>query len=384
MRILHVIDSLHTGGAERNFAAVIPAIKRHDHRVVCLRDGGVYMPQVREAGVTVEVIPFEKAVDFPRALGHLRQMAAEADLVHTQLTDANLMGRMASFKRTPIVTSVQTTPYEPSIIRGYSSLGILKTGAHWAADVALSRAASLLVAVSGQVRDAVVERVRVAPSKVRVVYNSIDVLSVQRPTAEERRQVRAELGFTEHELVMISVGKVIPAKGQWLLIEAMPALLERVPQARLLIVGDGTQTDELNARIRQLGLTERVRLLGNRDDVMRLLKATDLMAFASALEGLPLSVIEAMATYVPCALSGIQPHREIQSVVARHAPEEASRMVVEAATSRAWTDAMASLLLDAPLRERLAQAGRRAAEEAFDVSTCADQLGTVFEEAVAR
>jgi glycosyltransferase involved in cell wall biosynthesis len=380
MRILHVIDDLQRGGAERNLVSLVGALPEHEHRVVHLLDKTAYGPTLKGLGASVHYVPANHVAEYPKAVRALRELADDADVVHTQRWMADLVGRTAVRGHAAIVTSVQISPYEPWALRNYSLRGQALYRALWMADIVLSsRVAHRMVGVCDYVRRMIVRRLRVAERRTRRVYNSIPVNEFRALAAADRATLRTELGLASDDVAVTTVGHVVPLKGQELLVEAMPQVLARAPKTRLVIIGDGSERERLQSRAAELRLGDRVMWLGHRSDVPRLLGAIDLFALASHGEGFPLSVLEAMSSSVPCVLSPIPPHRELAELAAdhgRHGP-----CVVERQDPGAWADAMATLVLDEEAREAMGRRGRVAASLHFDASVTAPAMAQVFAEA---
>jgi glycosyltransferase involved in cell wall biosynthesis len=127
------------------------------------------------------------------------------------------------------------------------------------------------------------------------------------PNADERREARAaliaELGLPERAKLLLTVGRLSHQKGHDLILDAMPAIVARSPEVVFLWAGRGELEDEFRRRIHALGGGDRVRLLGHRDDVRRLLAAADLFLFPSRYEGFGFALVEAMAARVPVVAS---------------------------------------------------------------------------------
>lgn len=148
--------------------------------------------------------------------------------------------------------------------------------------------------VSEEARDSFVRR-DVLARKFRVVRNGIE----PRPAVSGRADVRKRLGIPPRARVVLTVGKLSVRKGYPTLIEAVPVVAEREPDAYFLWVGEGALEDELRGRVRALGLEGRVMLAGRREDVPDLMAASDLFVLPSLAEALPLVVLEAMAAGLP-------------------------------------------------------------------------------------
>ncbi len=383
MRILHVIDSLDRGGAERNLVSVVPRLSRHEQVVVYLRPPSSYEGVLRSHGIRVEHVPAVTMRDLPRAARAIRTLARDFDVVHTQCWLSDLLGRAAIFGHAAVVTTIQTTPYDPDLVATYSRKGRAATRALRAADGVLSRfAAHRVVGVSDYVRRVSVDRLGVPPERTRCVYNGISFDEFVPAVPEERAAVRAELSLGEEDVAIVTVGKVTPAKGQHLLLDAMPSLLAGSPRAVLVIVGTGDAEARLRERAVKAGLERSVRFLGLRADVRRLLGAMDVFVLASRLEGFPLSALEALASELPCVLSAIPPHLELRDALREGGDDPAD--VVAVPSAEAWAEPLRALSRDRSRREHLGRLGRQRARRLFDVSVSAAALERVFEEVVAE
>ena len=147
--------------------------------------------------------------------------------------------------------------------------------------------------------------------RCRVIYNGVELLTFMEPP--DRRGVLNEIGLPKDSKLCIHVGQMSPPKNHGKLISIFSEVIKQEPSARLMLVGRGG--NEIEARIRrriaQLGLADYVRFLGERTDVPRLLKASDLMIFPSQWEGLPGACLEACAAGTPVLASDLPSAREI-------------------------------------------------------------------------
>jgi glycosyltransferase involved in cell wall biosynthesis len=380
MRILHIIDDLQRGGAERNLVSLIGALRGDDHHVVHFLEKAAYAPVLTALGARVDYVAAGHVSELPGAIRALRAMADAVDVVHTQRWMADLIGRAAVRGRAAIVTSVQISPYEPWALRNYSRRGRAFSRALWLSDIVLSaRVAHRMVGVCDYVRQMIVQRLRVPEARTRCVYNAVPVEEFGPLAAAERQAARAELGLTNDDVAIATVGHVVPLKGQELLVEALPALVKRHATTRLIVIGEGVERARLQERAVALGVGDHVRWLGHRTDVPRLLGAVDMLAHASFGEGFPLSVIEAMSSSLPCVLSPIPPHRELAQIAAEHGAH--APRVVERQDPAAWAEALAELIPDEAARDAMGRQGRDAAASHFDATVTAPAMAAVFAEA---
>lgn len=135
----------------------------------------------------------------------------------------------------------------------------------------------------------------------RILNNAIDA-AAYRVIPEKRVQIRQRLHLT-NELAVGHVGRFSPQKNHPFLLEIFAALLKKEPGAVLLLVGGGDDMPKIREKARNLGILDRVRFLGVRDDVADLMQAMDVFVFPSLYEGLPVTMVEAQASSLPCLIS---------------------------------------------------------------------------------
>jgi glycosyltransferase involved in cell wall biosynthesis len=186
----------------------------------------------------------------------------------------------------------------------------IKVRAAQLADLTTSRVVCRFRAVSQAVKDASVERLRLNADIVDVIPGGRDPGRLGRATAARRSAARAGMHLGT-EPVVLAVARQEPQKGLDLLLRAVPAIREAVPDLQVIVAGQpGRSSLELTSIIGELDLAGSVRMLGHRDDVAELLCAADVFVLPSRREGLPGVVVEAMALEVPIVASDIAPVRE--------------------------------------------------------------------------
>jgi len=158
------------------------------------------------------------------------------------------------------------------------------------------------VAVSDYSRDILAAKSGLRKNAITVIPNGADLSRFQMEEATRRQarlQVRQELGYEEDTLLLLTVGRLASQKGHDLLVPVIPHIVKVFPQARFLWVGDGPLQHKLTELLRQYDVEPFVRFLGHRDDIPALLAASDLFVHPTRFEGLPFSVVEAMAAGTP-------------------------------------------------------------------------------------
>jgi glycosyltransferase involved in cell wall biosynthesis len=164
------------------------------------------------------------------------------------------------------------------------------------------------VAVSEINRQVVCESFQAQPSEVIKIYNGTKVLSNLDNNNDEdvdilRHQIREELGIPATSRIALTVGRLSAQKGYADIVSAISPITQEFPDVKFIWAGEGEEKENLLRKIEEYGVEDKVLFLGYRSDVSRLLKAADIFVFPTHFEGLPFSLIEAMANGLPIIAS---------------------------------------------------------------------------------
>lgn len=206
-------------------------------------------------------------------------------------------------------------------------------------------------------------------AKISVVYNGITLQVVQ----PNRAALLTELGLSPPARLVLTVGRMVPQKGYDILLEAIPAVLERVPEAHFLWAGDGPLQDELSTRVATLGLASNVHLLGRRHDVAALMAAADLFVLPSRFEGFPLSLLEAMSAALPVVGTRVCGTSEAIS-------DGVTGRLVPPAQPAALAAAIIEVLAQPAQAARWGDAGRELVYKRFTASRMARETSDIYQE----
>jgi glycosyltransferase involved in cell wall biosynthesis len=330
-RLLVVITLAEVGGAQTYVGALLPAIVERFDVTVAAHGPGPLREAAEQAGASfVPLRHLRRAVNPWHDLLALRELVGlmrrvRPDLVHLNSSKAGILGRLAA-RLSGVRACVFTVhgwsyaPYRGPARAAYKLL-----------ERALAPLASAIVCVSE--RDA-----SAANGRAVVIRNAVDVGAVPRATPDASAPC------------MVSVGRLKGPKDFATLRRALEAIEQN--GWRALVVGDGPLRPQLEG-----GPLE---LLGERDDVPELLAAADLFVLSSRSEGLPLSVIEAMAAGLPVVASAVGGIPEL--VV-----DGETGVLVPPGDARALASALRRLLADPQLRRQMGDAGRLRAQQLFDL-----------------
>ena len=164
----------------------------------------------------------------------------------------------------------------------------------------------------------------------------------------DRDAVRSEIGVPQNAQAVICVGEHIPRKNHEIVLKAV----QKLPNAWLLFGGTGELEDDLKALAKELGMSDRVLFLGFRRDVPALLMASDLFCFPSFQEGLPVSLMEAMAAGLPCAVSDVRGNRDLIR-------QNEGGMLRSPTDAEGFAEDMGMLLENSTLRQEMGERNRR-------------------------
>jgi glycosyltransferase involved in cell wall biosynthesis len=360
VRILHVIESMQIGGAERHLANLLAPLQALgvENHLAMLWSGHAFDDSV---------MPFARVHDFalpPRkvlaAMPKLVALAREVDVVHTQLPWADIAGRMAAMAaRRPSVTTLQSTWYDQQNTSTFDArvrrrVALVKRLDSWTA-----RTTRRFFAVSEATRRTYVRELALRDGRIEVIPNSVDLQKFDPAAVGDRAAARRELGLGD-EFAVLMLARLVRPKGHVEAIEAVSRIRER--KLRLLIAGTGPDEEGLRALAARLSAP--VTFLGARRDAPLLLRAADLFLFPSQYEGLPLALIEAMAMEVPCLCSDIAENRETGGNSVAYVP---------ASNSEAIVVALRALMSDDARRAELARSAR-ASVARFSAARIAERL----------
>lgn len=378
LRILHLINQLSgRAGAEISLQEILLALDAEDGFQMAL---GVLSPSKTVSApleaTSVRLLAPSSDMRGVRAARTVRRWIREVrpTLVHTTLTEANLVGRVAALGTgVPVLVSLVNTPYVGEAMMD-RDINRHKHGVVRLLDRVLSRHATAhFHAITQSAADHAIEQFGISPADVTVVPRGRDRKRLGTPSPERRSRARRALGITDDRPVLLNVGRQDPQKGQIYLVEAMQEVWATHPEAELLLVGrDGPSSASLHAAVERVQGSDRVRLLGVRSDIGDLLCAADLFVFPSLYEGLGGSVLEAMAMDVPILATTAPALREVLD-------EGACARLVPIADAGAIAAGVLDLLDDPAAAGALARSARARFESEYRLDRCIGGMKELYE-----
>jgi glycosyltransferase involved in cell wall biosynthesis len=368
IRLLFVLTSPVRGGVEEVVLALLRRLDPGEFRLAvaaprALLDAfGADLDGVR---VETEAVAAESVAQ-RREVGRLSGVIARfrPDIVNSHLFRSTAIA--APLARWHGVHAVETYHGREGWRQGLAPLRFLP-------DRLIGRLLDRVIAVSEAARTFLIRGKGYRPDRVTVVPNGRD-LSVFTP-GSARESVRKELGLDRAVPLVGVVGRLEPQKGHVYLLDAWPAVTRALPDARLLLVGDGALRGALAEQARERRVTDSVIFAGFRADVPRLLDAVDVLCLPSLYEGLPLTAIEASAMARPVVATAVDGTPEVVR-------DGHTGRLVPPADAPALAGALLDLLRDPEGARRLGRAGRDWALARFDLDRQVEATARVYRSVV--
>lgn len=337
MRILHIIESLEFGGAEKVVVSLANGLAdSHEVAICCLKRVGALGAEV-DRRIRVFCLDKAEGNDYrlPWRLADLIRLHA-FDVVHTHNWAVFLEGGLAGWlAKTPVLLHTVHGPYAeyPSSLRSR-----LKIALRHSLERRLARGFRRIVTVSDAIRDYVQKDIRIPACRLMTVHNGISMGGDYTPRPERER------------LTFIAVGRLAPIKNHAMMLRAFHELALTHPRVRLVIVGDGPERTALESLVREHRLEDRVDFPGFRDNVDDLLREADVFLLTSRYEGISIALLEAMRAGLPAigtAVGGVP-----ETIL-----DGKTGMLVPSDGQEALCQAMKTLADSKPLRDQMGRSG---------------------------
>ncbi|HTM53083.1 MAG TPA: glycosyltransferase [Pirellulales bacterium] len=360
-RIVHVVPTLGRGGAEKQLVLLAQHLPRDefDVHVCAISQSGELAGELERSGIPVTVIGKHFKFD-PLSWMRLRRYLRELkpDLAQTWMFTANAYGRAAA-----ISAGV------PKIVASERCVDSWKAPYQLAIDRRLARRTDAIIVNSRGVQDFYAEN-GIPPDKLRLIHNGI---SPDCDRSLGRAELLAKFELPENARLMGAVGRLWPQKRVKDLIWATDLLKVVHDNTHLLIIGDGPQRKDLERFREHINIEDKVRFLGARNDVPRLMPHFDLLLLASSFEGLSNAIMEAMVCAVPVVATDIPGNREL--VV-----HGQTGFLVQVGDRAGLARCAYKILEDPELGRRLGEAGCQRVVSQFSIETMVQKHVALYRE----
>jgi glycosyltransferase involved in cell wall biosynthesis len=356
IKLCYVIDNLSFRGGERVFAQLATGLDPEEYNVtVACSPGGPFVETLEAAGV--RVVPFNMRPYFnPVALARLTLFLRRErpDIVHGQGRGDPYARIAATLAGVP--TAISTTAM---IISRYWGSNPLRKLAYWLTDKVTDRLVDHWIVVNQESIEVLVRDHGVPREAITLIPNGIEVERYA-PENTNPQHIRRELGLDDESPLIGGVGKLTWQKGFTYLLHAMPAVLREHPEAHLALAGEGELEDDLKQEAIRLNIADRCHFLGFRRDIPDILAALDVFVLPSLIEGMPMVLLEAMATGKPVVVTQIPGSVDVID-------DGIDGLVAPPKDSTATAEHVSQLLADSSRVQQLGNNARRKISQGYTV-----------------
>ncbi|MDP2088177.1 MAG: glycosyltransferase family 4 protein [Flavobacteriaceae bacterium] len=375
-KIVYLIDTLQTGGAEKSLVEMAVANKQVQSYFITLYTGNALAPILEEHNIPLFALNSNRKYGFKEAVKKIIPIIQEIqpDLIHTTLFRADMVGRLLkSHFNIPLISSIVSNSYLEERYEHLSLPGKLKLYAVQWYDRRTAPGVNLFIANSETVKASNAQFLKVPLSKIKVIYRGRMAEVFNNVNTNKLENLKKDLGASGKK-VLLNVSRLLDSKGQLDLINAFAAVVLQHPNALLLIAGEGPFRNIVDQQIKTLGLQDKVHLLGNRNDVPELLALAHVFVFPSYYEGLPGAILEAMFAKKIIICSDIPENKECVS--------EASAVFFKKGLINDLADKINHVLLQQEAYMSRALEAEKIAHQKFDIDIMVQQYNNVYQQLI--
>jgi glycosyltransferase involved in cell wall biosynthesis len=384
IRVLHIITRLIVGGAQENTLLSVEGLDRlPDYEVTLITgvDNGPEGDLLERARRTTRLIIVP---ELGRSISPLADIRAfwklyhlirkgRYHIVHTHSSKAGVLGRLAArLAGTPIIVhtlhSLVFHDYQPWLVNRL-----------WRAVKKIcAPVTDHFISVSDIIMHKAIAAGIARPEKFSTIYSGMELEWFLNADVDPRT-VRREFGIPDDALVVGKIARLFSLKGHDQLLDAAPAIVERHPNVRFFLIGDGVLYDHLHRRAGQAGILDNFVFAGliPRERIPEMIASMDVLVHTSLREGLARVLPQALAVGKPCVAFDIDGAPEV--VI----PGETGYLV-RPGDSKGLADAISRLLDDPRLCERMGAAGKRLVDPAFRAETMVHEIASVYRALVTK
>lgn len=376
MKILLATKTMDVGGIERSVVILARELRRRGHQVWVVSSGGYLVRDLDQDGTPHVTAPLvlTSPSGMARSASVLRRLICDehVDLVHSFAATTSVALNVAMRARP--LNGISTVRFVSSPM-GLQNSPRERPATTWLRNWFLTLGAERILVISPEIRRHL--KRAGARDEHLVDFNFVGLdLDKYLNTPSDYTSVRQEFGFPDDSLVVSTIGALHPRKSHHLFVDMAEAVQRAEPRTRFLVVGGGELQDELAARAREKGLGGKLVLTGVRDDIARLLAATDVYAKPGVLEGfIGITVLEAMAMGKPV----VAYETEDVKLALTHG---VTGIIVPNGDVGAMAANVVRLLRDTAEGERLGAAGRAVVRDHYHFGLLAERLEHFYEQMV--
>lgn len=374
LKVLYVVRPV-AGGIKTHILSLIEHLDPEKYQVYVAGPENSVIEDLKNKNVITYLVDVGEGLRFIRdikAILHLRNIIKDEGIfmVHAHSYKAALLGGLAArWAKAPLTVF---TLHNFIVEEG---AGRFKHLFYDVTERFLPSMADRVITVSKALRRRVIDKGKAENSKVTMIHNGISLRSAVSFSSRRVTALKHQLSLPSKAPLVVTVARLAPQKGVKFLLTAATHVLREVPNAQFLIVGDGPLKKDLEIMVEKSGVRRKIFFTGFRDDVRDILAACDIFVLPSLTEGLPLTVLEAMAAGKPVVATAVGGIPEV--VLDRE-----TGFLVPPRKPMPLAKAISFLLLNKEVAIQMGMAGRRRAEEEFNLRRTIGETEKVYDELI--
>ena len=357
-KIVHLVEDLEIGGQEKVIFNIVKNLnkEKYDVGVWCIEKGGTIAEWLIKEGIEVKILGIKTYHSLKNILKLSKLLKKEkVKILHCHSYFANTFGRLCKiFGNVPFV-----------IVHYHSTYSYFKRK-NLIMDRILSLFTVKILCCSYAVKKWIIENEKINPEKIIVLYNGIEIGGI------EEKDVKKILKIKENDRVVGFIGRLEPIKNPEILLNLIKIIRNEIPEVKLLIVGDGSLREKMERLIKPLGIERNVIFAGRVENVFPYIKIMDLVILPSKIEGLGISLIEAMALEKPVVGTNVGGIPEVIE-------DGINGFVVEPDDLENLKKAVYFLLKNKEEAKKMGKEGQRIWEEKFSVESMVKKIEGIYD-----
>ena len=362
LNVLQLMTDSKIGGAESVVLMLAKGLDKEKFNVsvCCLTQRGPIFDEAEKEGIKIYSLEIKNRWYFFRVFKLIKLLKSEnIKILHSHLFHANLLARIiGKFMNVPVIIS---------------SEHIMGMESRWR--LFLNRLTSgfvdIFIAVSFAVRDFLIKQIGIKSSKIAVVQNGIEYDRFQDSNLIQEKK-RIEFGFTPEDKIIGTVARIHEQKGHVYLLYAAQEVIKDFPTVKFLIVGDGPLKSAMEKLSVNLGIANNIIFTGFYKDIPGILSILDIFVLPSLWEGLPITILEAMAMKKPVIATSVSGNPEAID-------DNVTGILVPPKDSGALVKAIMKLLQNDNLRTHMGNAGYDRLNRLFNAERMVDEVTRIYE-----
>jgi len=372
IRIHYLITDSNFGGTEASVERLARGMQQRGYQIsICsIKKPGYMAEELKRKGIVFHSLnlPLNIGWGYPFllffGLFRWRKILKREmpDIIHSFLFQSNLLASMSSFPRAKVGSKKALISSVRCINRDKSRWRIFLD--RWALEKS-----KVVLAVSQAVRQTYLEREKIQPAQIRVVYHGVERRFFEYPT--KKSDIHEKLGIPRQEYLIGTVARLHKDKGIETLLEAMALALRSEPHIRLLIIGNGPEEDRLSKMAERLGIMNHVIFIGFQSNVIPWMASLDIFCLTSEEEGLPQSLLEVMAIGKPVVVTHVGGVTEIIN-------DPRCGILIPPGDPKALSSAVIDLLHHPEKAKKIGKAGKERIKRDFLLKHTLDQMEDIY------